>query len=1082
MDGFNSLAALGLALLGLGVFLGPIISLIGFLRARQLRETVAALEDTVRALDARVEGLARAQARMKTEAAADPATAPLQVPLATAPLPSSPPAPAVAAVPPVIPAAPRPVAPPAAPPAGPPPLPAAAARPPRATWPPPPAATTPVDTPGLPPRLPVGPPTEPPPPPAAPFDWESMLGIRGAAWLAGITFVIAALFFAKWSIDQGFFSPAIRVTMLAVFGTGALIWAELGLRKGYAASADAISGAGVVTLYITWFAAHTLYGLVGQTPAFIGMSVVTAVSAVIAIRHAALFTAILGVLGGLATPLLLSTGSDRPIGLFAYLSLLNLGYLFVARRQRWPVIAGLALVGTTLIELGWMAARLTPDTLVIAMIASAVLGGLYLWHALETGDGDGVSATQVIGYLGATVPFGLSFIFAADPRFVVQDAAPYGPRTLWPIVFANIVLLDVAAIAVGLWRLRPLVVISAVTTALAFLVWGIHLSTFAAADSLGAEGVPSGVGGASQGLVPMAPVLIMLALTATYNVLGRLAPGTGPANGSRPTFSWLGASGLAVAGGLYLFTMVLLVAMPDAAPALIVAITVLLFLVAVERTSVDVAPLLLPASGALLVILSGLWFEQAAEPGAYLGLLSFAHLWPIAFAIVGTVRDRQAAGQEAPAPWWQRADVAVLTSVALAYGGLHGAIDRADYWAPAPLFALVALDLALILLVAIRQSWTWLVPVAGAAGWLFATSWHVQHFSPETAAVAVGAELVIYLTFVALPFVLNAVRPRVWRFAVGAWLTSAFIGPAFFMIFRAAWAEVWGTSAIGLLSVLLAAVSVASLAGIGRVFRADTPDPREAARRLNYLALFAAIALGFVATAIAMQLDRQWITIGWALEAAAVFWVFGLVPHPGLKYFGLLLFGAVGLRLLANPEVLHYQPRGAPIVNWLLYTYGVPVLCTFAGAWLLRRAEARRATANASDYDWVIGDRTGIVPIVGGLGLILLFWLMNLEIADYFSTGRYVEIDFTYRFERDLTRSIAWGLYALGLLCIGLWRGVKGLRLASLLFLLLTVGKVFLYDLSKLTGIYRILSFVGLGTALIIFSLLYQRFFRKADR
>ena len=72
-----------------------------------------------------------------------------------------------------------------------------------------------------------------------------------------------------------------------------------------------------------------------------------------------------------------------------------------------------------------------------------------------------------------------------------------------------------------------------------------------------------------------------------------------------------------------------------------------------------------------------------------------------------------------------------------------------------------------------------------------------------------------------------------------------------------------------------------------------------------------------------------------------MFWLFGLVPHPGLKYFGLLLFGVVGARLIVNPEVLRYQPRGAPIVNWLLYTYGVPVLATFAGAWLLRRAEAR---------------------------------------------------------------------------------------------------------------------------------------------
>ena len=138
----------------------------------------------------------------------------------------------------------------------------------------------------------------------------------------------------------------------------------------------------------------------------------------------------------------------------------------------------------------------------------------------------------------------------------------------------------------------------------------------------------------------------------------------------------------------------------------------------------------------------------------------------------------------------------------------------------------------------------------------------------------------------------------------------------------------------------------------------------------------------------------------------------------------------------------------------------------------------------------VAGDRTGIGPTVAGLGLVLLFWLINLEIADYYSTGRYVQLDVLLgiddvgaqlRLQRNLTRSIAWGLYALGLLCLGLWRGIRGLRLASLVFLFLTVGKVFLYDLSVLEGIYRILSFVGLGVALIIFSLLYQRFFRRAD-
>jgi len=52
MDGIELVLPLVGLLVGLLVFLSPIFSLIGFLRARQLRETVAQIEDTVRALDA----------------------------------------------------------------------------------------------------------------------------------------------------------------------------------------------------------------------------------------------------------------------------------------------------------------------------------------------------------------------------------------------------------------------------------------------------------------------------------------------------------------------------------------------------------------------------------------------------------------------------------------------------------------------------------------------------------------------------------------------------------------------------------------------------------------------------------------------------------------------------------------------------------------------------------------------------------------------------------------------------------------------------------------------------------------------
>jgi uncharacterized membrane protein len=845
-----------------------------------------------------------------------------------------------------------------------------------------------------------------------------MLGVRGAAWLAGITFVIAALFLAKLGYDRGVFTPILRVTAMVLAGTAALVWAEIGLRRGYRP---------LIESPLLTFAA---------------MSVTTLVAAGVSVRHGAVFTAVLGLLGGLATPILLSQNSNNALGLFIYLAVLNTGFLWVARKRSWAFITAIALAGTSLMEFGWMATRLNEATLPVAVGGFAALGAIYMWHAVSTADNEDEATSHVLGLLGGLLPLAFSVILAADRRFIAQ----------WPWVLGNLGILAVAAIALGVTRLRLLVLVSAATTALACAIWSAHLGR-----------VDSTVG----------PAMVVLFLTAIYNGLGRLWPDPPQADGSRPTLSALGGAGLIVACGLGLFTLSLLVqTIPP--PGLAIAMLALLFLVGVERSSVDVAPLALPASAAIVGVLAQVWFQHAALDGQYVGLLAVAHLFAVAYAVVAFVRDRQ--GVDTDAQWILRADIATLVAAGVAYTGLHATLGRNAFGAPTPLFALLALDVALVLLVAIRRAWTWLVPLAAMAACFFAGAWHVLHFTLDNGTVAVVAEVGFYLLFMALPFVMAAAQPAVWRRAAGAWLTSALIGPVMFFLFRVAWLAYWGPGAIGLLPVILGAGSVISLAGVSRIFSADEAagDPEAAERRLNYMALFAAIALGFVAAAISVQFEKQWLTVGLALEAAAVFWLFGLVPHPGLKYFGLLFFGVVGARLLLNPAALDYEKGGAPIVNWLLYMYGVPVLACFVGAGLLRRSEALRGAD--PDYDWSPGDRTMIVPIVAALGLILLFALINVEIVHYYSKDGELVLWSTSRLERDLTFSVAWGLYSLMLLGLGIWRGIKGLRVASLVFLMLTVAKAFLYDLSALEGIYRVLSFLGLGTALILVSLLYQRF------
>jgi len=244
--------------------------------------------------------------------------------------------------------------------------------------------------------------------------------------------------------------------------------------------------------------------------------------------------------------------------------------------------------------------------------------------------------------------------------------------------------------------------------------------------------------------------------------------------------------------------------------------------------------------------------------------------------------------------------------------------------------------------------------------------------------------------------------------------------------------------------------------------------------RRGGMASYAAVALGFASLAIPLQLDRQWITLGWALESAAVLVLFRRIDHAGLKWFGLTLAAAVTARLVLNPAVLEYEARGWPILNWLLYTYWVPALALLGGHFALRDIELGRARP------WEGGLYASRRPIaalaLGGAVVAVLFVWLNLAIFDAFAEGTTLAIELDRRPSRDLTLSLGWAAYAGVLSAIGMLKRSRGLRWLSLAIWLLTVGKVFLYDLGQLRDLYRVLSLLGLALSLIAISLAYQRY------
>lgn len=75
----------------------------------------------------------------------------------------------------------------------------------------------------------------------------------------------------------------------------------------------------------------------------------------------------------------------------------------------------------------------------------------------------------------------------------------------------------------------------------------------------------------------------------------------------------------------------------------------------------------------------------------------------------------------------------------------------------------------------------------------------------------------------------------------------------------------------------------------------------------------------------------------------------------------------------------------------------------------------------------------------------------------------------------QFTYSAWFMVFGAVLLGVGFWRRSAFLRWQALLLLTVTIGKVFLVDMSQLSQGYRILSFLGLGALLLAVSFVYQR-------
>lgn len=189
---------------------------------------------------------------------------------------------------------------------------------------------------------------------------ERAESVFGLAWLnrAGVvTLVLGVAFLFKYAVDNAWIGPRGRVAAGLLAGVAALAGGGRLWTAGQRIFSMGITGLGICLQYVSWYAAYAFYGLAPVTVSFAGMAAATAAGAWLALRYDAAAIAVLALTGGLATPVVLSTGRDAPWVLFGYLLLLMAGAVEAARRRKWGGVEWLAFCGGAGIYASWFAER-----------------------------------------------------------------------------------------------------------------------------------------------------------------------------------------------------------------------------------------------------------------------------------------------------------------------------------------------------------------------------------------------------------------------------------------------------------------------------------------------------------------------------------------------------------------------------------------------------------------------------------------------------------------------------------------------------------------------------------------------------
>ena len=951
-------------------------------------------------------------------------------------------------------------------------------------------------------------------------DLESTIGGSWFNWIGIIAVTFGVGFFLKYAFDKQWIGPAGRVSLSALVGIGLLYLGER-LRRQMKSYAYVLSGGGILILYLSVFAAYNFYHLISQPMAFLLMAGVTTTAVLLSVRLDALPVALLALVGGFLTPLLLSTGVDNEVGLFTYIALLDAGVLAVAYFKHWRSLDFASFVGTVGITLGWANKFYESEKIWTTIFFLSVFFLLYSLLAIF----HNVLRRRLtrwfdvaLAIANASFYFGLSYVMLDEAGF--DHAAPATQALLVSIFFTGLFYWT------WRWSARDLLLrysyVGAAATFLtiaAGILLELHWVTMAwalEALMLTWVGLRSGEKAARHSGLAVFSVAIghwflrdMLAIE--YSLDSSFLPLL-----NRRALSGAVLVG-AIAGASRLYKRVTAEGKPgdlerDERSTVLTFFALTGNALALTLLSLDINDYFMSRKPVNSLLLSAR-IENARQ-------FSISMLWTIYAAMIlaaGLLRRSLLL----------RAGGLLLLMVVI---GKVLFVDSAYYAASWHLPLVNQTFLAYALLVAALvfaaklyrrtpdvyesdESERAIVPILlGVANVLALTALSLEVIGYYDRALAglmmSSAEIrrleegkfstlaIVWTIYAVYAFMVGIGRSnQILRF--GGLLLMAVTAPLILLnlsYYNAPWHTLVINRTMGVFAVFIAALWL-----IVRAYRRSSEEFAEAAA-VHQVVIVAANVLAITAmsfevigyydrllagvTMASAETVRQFaegkismLAIVWAIYALYAFMVGIGRSNQILRLGGLLLMAVTTPLVLANLSYAN-APWHTFVINPTMGVFAVFI----AALWLIVRAYRRssEAFAEAAAVHHVAIVTANVLAIIALSAQAAGYY--DAKIAEVFNRSSAAALTAdanaslqTLELAKQLSLSVLWAVYASGLLVVGQIRRLLLLRVMGLTLLSITAIKVFIWDLSSLDRVYRVISFIMLGAILLVVSYFYQR-------